>query len=429
LQKDLSAWLAYLETLHPTFIDPGLERIGAVAKQLNFLPFACPVITVAGTNGKGSCVTLLESIFLAQGYKVGCYASPHLLVFNERVRINGQMIDDDALCQMFALIDKARGGIALSYFEFGTLAALLFFKQADVDVIILEVGLGGRLDATNIVDADVAIISTVDLDHMEWLGDDREKIGFEKAGVMRAGKACVSGDFAVPNSVRAHAKQIGAELYCQNEDFGYEKQKDSWSWWSKQQHLKNLPIPKIDLQNAATVLMALSILSHLPLAGDGVAKRRVRVDQNAIKQGLQNVFVPGRFQSFEYNHIKIILDVAHNPAAAKLLARQLAETSGAGKTLAVVAMLADKDMSNTVASLLEQVASWYLAKLEVPRGGSSQLLADSLHKLAAQNVHQYSTVIEAFDAAIAQARSGDRVVVFGSFYTVAEVLHNRASFL
>jgi dihydrofolate synthase / folylpolyglutamate synthase len=418
LLRDLHSWLNYLETLHPKLIDLGLERIGIVAKQLNLLSFTCPVITVAGTNGKGSCVALLESILLAQGYRVGSYSSPHLFTYNERVRINGQAIDDAALCQAFTVIDKIRADVSLSYFEFGTLAALLIFKQADLDAIILEVGMGGRLDATNIVDADVAIISTIALDHMEWLGDTREKIGFEKAGIMRKDKACVCGDFAVPQSVREHANKIGARLYCQDKEFGYKKENDIWSWWSRQQQINKLPIPKIELQNAATVLMALELLTQ-----------KINITQNAVKQGLKNVFLPGRFQIFHHNNIEIILDVAHNPAATALLAKKLAETNGVGKTLAVVAMLADKDIHNSVANVLTQITAWYVAGLAVPRGGTAQLLADSLQALPVYNVYQYADVWTAFNAALASAQAGDRIIVFGSFYTVAQVLHNRASFL
>lgn len=415
--NNLAEWLSYLETLHPKTIDLGLERIKTVAARLDCLSYSCPVITVAGTNGKGSCVTLTETILLAAGYRVGSYLSPHLFSYNERVRINGKAIDDKSLCDAFVLIDKARGDISLSYFEFGTLATLLIFKKANLDAIILEVGLGGRLDAVNIVDADLAIISTIALDHMEWLGDDREKIGFEKAGIMRSGKACVCGDFEVPDSVRRHADTVGATLYCQNEEFGYERNENVWSWWSKKQRLDNLPIPSIELQNAATALMAIELLQN-----------KFRISFQSIEQGLKQVFLPGRFQTIHANNKLIILDVAHNPAAAKLLAKKLNETFCSGKTIAVMGMLADKDILGTMANLLDNIAEWYVGGLFVPRGASADCLAKGLSDLGVKKVYVYETVTEAYQAALTQVSAQDRMIVFGSFYTVAEVLHNYATF-
>lgn len=413
--RDINAWLAYIETLHHQPIDPGLERIRIVAKQLNFLPFKCPVITVAGTNGKGSSVALLENILLAQGYRVGCYTSPHLISYNERVRINGKNIDDISLCEVFSVIEQARAHISLSFFEFGTLAALLLFKQANLDAVILEVGMGGRLDAVNIVDADLAIISTIALDHMEWLGDDREKIGYEKAGIMRANKPAVCGDFAVPLTIRNHARAINTQLYCMSDDFAYEKTSSyTWSWWSARQKLMDLPVPSIELQNAATVLKAIELLSE-----------QLNISRAAIEQGLKQVNLLGRFQNIVNKGVQTILDVAHNPAAAEWLANKLQETPCTGRTLAVIAMLSDKDQLGMVTHLLPQIAVWHTAGLTVPRGGFAVSLAKHLRLLGALEVYEHATVALAYRTAQAEARAGDRIIVFGSFYTVAEVLQLR----
>lgn len=411
--KNLSDWLNYLETLHPKIIDLGLERISKVAQRLNIFPFFCPVITIAGTNGKGSCVALTESILHAAGYKVGTYTSPHLLSYNERVCINGKMVDDAALCDAFAEVEAARSDDTLTYFEFGTLAALLLFKKANLDAIILEVGMGGRLDAVNIVDADIAIISTIALDHMEWLGDDREKIGFEKAGIMRTGKPCVCGDFDVPESIKKYAKTMQATLYCQNQEFGYEYSKTTWTWWGKQQKLEHLPLPKIALQNAATVLQTIELLAD-----------KFTISPEAIETALQKVSVPGRFQIIS-DAVITILDVAHNPASGALLAKQLHDMPCQGRTLAVVGMLTDKDMRNTVATLVKTIDAWYVGGLHVPRGGEAIFLAEQIRMLQCQNVLEFHSITEAYQQALNDAKSGDRIIVFGSFYTVAEVMQLR----
>lgn len=390
--RNLSSWLTYLETLHPKAIDLGLDRVGKVAHALNLIPFNSFVITVAGTNGKGSCVALSESILSAAGYRVGAYTSPHLLRYNERVRINGEFVTDEMLCKAFVEIEKARGDVSLTYFEFGTLAALLLFKQANLDVAILEVGMGGRLDATNIIDADIAIISSIALDHTEWLGNDREAIGFEKAGIMRAGKSCVCGDFDVPQSIRKYAQELRTNLYCPNEGSGYS--------------FDNLPLPKIAQQNAATVLKAIELLPQT-----------FEVNRNAIKTGLKQVFLPGRFQIIG----KTILDVAHNPAAGELLAKNLQLMPCSGRTLAVVGMLSDKDILGTIQPLFPHVSAWYVGGLDVPRGAPTKLLADQI-RIGANTVSEYISVTAAYRQALADAQPSDRIIVFGSFYTVAEVM-------
>ncbi len=410
--QSLATWLTYLEQLHPKAIDLGLDRVQQVAAKLQLLPYPIFAITVTGTNGKGSCCTLLEKILQAQGYKVGVYTSPHLLTYNERVRINGIDIDDASLCETFAKIEQTRGTISLTYFEFGTLAALILFKQANLDIVILEVGMGGRLDAVNIIDADIAIISTVAIDHTEWLGFDRETIGFEKAGIMRSHKPVICGDFATPQSVIDYANNVGAKLYLQAKDFGYEKG-TTWSWWSLQQKLENLPQPKIELQNAATVLKALELLpAHFA------------VSPSAITTGLEQVVIPGRFQIIP-GPVLQIFDVAHNPAATALLAQKLQALFCTGRTLAVVAMLHDKDYENALMPLLEQIDNWFVGGLSVARGGSSQVLAECLHKHTTKPVQAFATVTDAYNAALTEAHPGDQVVIFGSFYTVAEALRVR----
>jgi dihydrofolate synthase/folylpolyglutamate synthase len=406
----LQEWLNHLETLHPTTIDLGLERITEVAHRLHLLPFSCPIITVAGTNGKGSCVALCESILLAANYRVGAYFSPHLWRYNERVHLQGNEIDDKSLCDAFAQIEAARGNISLTYFEIGTLAALLIFKKAQVDIAILEVGMGGRLDAVNCVDPCVSIISTVALDHQEWLGNDRESIGKEKAGIMRLYIPIVCGDIDIPLSVKKQAAILSAPLYHQGHEFSYEAGKNVWHWHSGLMSLKNLPIPSIELQNAATALMALHLLPAtftLPRA--------------AIVKGLKGVFLPGRFQTIE-GAITRIFDVAHNPAAAALLSQQLRRKACKGRTHAVIAMLSDKDIKNTLKALLENIDYWHVAGLCVSRGGTAEKVADSLRTLGVQLVYEYPSVLDAYENACTQAKAGDRIVVLGSFHTVAAAL-------
>lgn len=413
---DLNSWFTYLETLHPKSIELGLDRITQVAKKLQLLPCKKMVITVGGTNGKGSCVTLLEQILLAAGYKVGAYTSPHLLRYNERFRINGVDATDEALCKAFAKIDAARESTTLTYFEFSTLAALLLFQQEDLEILILEVGMGGRLDAVNIIDPDVAIISTIALDHMEWLGPDRESIGREKAGIMRPHKPVICGDFDVPSTVKNYAREIQAELFIHQQDFSYIEHSNNWSWKSHHQSLSDLPVPKIELQNASSVLMAIELINI-----------KKPVSLSAIEEGLRQVFVPGRFQKRSVGTAgpEQIFDVAHNPAAATLLSKQLQRTTVKGQILAVIGMLKDKDQMGTVSPLLKQIDAWYVGGLNVPRGDSSEPLAKILKKLEAKQVVEYKNISLAYRSALQAAQPNDRIIVFGSFYTVAEAMQVR----
>jgi len=408
----LTAWLRYIEQLHPKTIDLGLDRIQAVAKRLGILSVNSPVITIAGTNGKGSCVATLTAILEAQGYRVGAYFSPHFKVYNERIHIAGEFVSDDALCRAFSAIDIVRRDVSLTYFEWGTLAALWLFKEANLDVLILEVGLGGRLDAVNIIDADIAVITTIDLDHMEWLGCDRELIGKEKAGIFRYGKVAVCGDFNPPQSVYDAAQELKVPLYCQGIDFGYIVKGEHWEFWSTQNFNKiNLPMPQLLLQNVSTAFMVLSLLSDT-----------LTVSNGAIHEGLSNVFLPGRFQITGTEPL-VILDVAHNPQGCQKLADRLKnEACVTGKTCAVVGMLADKEHRACFNPLLACIDEWYVASLPGERAVLAEQLSAILSRSGASTIYPFDSVLEAYYAALSQATVNDRIIVFGSFYTVGPVL-------
>jgi dihydrofolate synthase/folylpolyglutamate synthase len=419
-EMQLSDWLMYLETLHPKAIDLGLERVSLVAQKLKLLPWTCPTITVTGTNGKGSCVAILESVLSASGYRVGAYTSPHLFNYNERIRIQGQPVSDNDICRVFERIETARADISLTYFEFGTLAALLLFQEAKLDHVILEVGLGGRLDAVNIIDADIAIITTIALDHQDWLGPDRESIGREKTAIARPNKPIICGDFDIPASVRNYANQLAAPLYCQGIDFGYTDshsdriadREQTWSWWGSSRHLFNLSLPVLELQNVSTALKAIEFLE--------VGGMEFKISQKIIEQALRKIQLAGRFQVIE-GSVTHIFDVAHNPAAALCLAERLFKTPCKGRTLAVVAVSLGKDHNGIFEALGERVQDWYVGDFKKPPAISSEVLAQSLSQLGMQSIHCHTNVVEAYRAAALAAQSGDRIVVFGSHYTVAIV--------
>lgn len=411
----LDAWLAWQESLHPRAIELGLERPGRVLENLAIRP-ARTVITVAGTNGKGSSVALLESVLRAAGLRVGAYTSPHLLRYNERVQIDGEAVSDEALCEAFARIDEARGGISLTYFEFGTLAALDIFARSRLDVAILEVGMGGRLDAVNLVDADVALVTSVAIDHSDWLGTDRESIAREKAGIFRAGRPAVYSEPEVPSSLLEYARSIEAPLYRLGHEFGYERRGDTWNWWGARWCFDGLPLPAltgaVQVQNAAGALAALECL------GD-----RFPVDREHLCRGLVSATQPGRFQVIP-GTVPQILDVAHNPQAAGELAASLRAAPAAGRTHAVFAALADKDIAGVIAPLMDQVDRWHIAGLDTPRGGGVEALAAALSGAGVQAVAAYGSVAKARKGALDEAVPGDRVVIFGSFHTVAEALRD-----
>jgi dihydrofolate synthase/folylpolyglutamate synthase len=414
-RDSLQQWLAKLERQHPRAIDLGLERVREVVQRMRLGKPAPCVIAVGGTNGKGSTVAFIEAIARASGLRVGAYTSPHLLAYNERVRIDGHDVGDDELVEAFEAVEAARGDISLTYFEHGTLAALWLFERANLDLAVLEVGLGGRLDAVNIVDADVAVVTTVDIDHVEWLGEDREAIGFEKAGIARAWKPLVLGEDDPPASVLRHAYAIGASAIRANCDFLFAPIDDAhWSWREPGFELQ-LPMPRLSapaqVRNAATAIAALRA-SDLAIANEAWAR------------GVAEASVPGRLQSLQRDGVDIVVDVAHNPQAAGELAAWLAMNPPSGRVFAVFAALADKDVAGIVARLAAYVDRWWIAGLEDagPRGQDVDALAASLAGTAAADASRASDVAAALAAARAQARPGDRVLVFGSFHTAAAAL-------
>lgn len=413
-ERPLAEWLARLEQLHPTPIELGLGRVRRVADALGLAP-ACPLIIVGGTNGKGSTCAYLESILAAAGYKTGLYTSPHLLRYNERVRIAGLEADDAGLAAAFATVDAARGDTSLTYFEFGTLGAMLQFIDAGVEVAILEVGLGGRLDAVNGFDADAAIVTSVDLDHMDYLGDTREQIGFEKAGIYRPGRPAICADPAPPASLREHARRIGADWRCLGQDFRALRHADRWTYRGVNITWSGLPLPAMagacQLFNAAGALAVLEALHpQLP------------VSETALREGLAAARAPGRFQRLALAP-ELILDVAHNPQAARALAATLREQPVSGRTLAVVGMLADKDAAAVFAALAREIDAWWTCMPASPRAHDPVALAEILRRYAGSApIRVQPDVGAALAEARSAAREDDRILVFGSFYTVAAVL-------
>ncbi|HEX6793708.1 MAG TPA: bifunctional tetrahydrofolate synthase/dihydrofolate synthase [Casimicrobiaceae bacterium] len=429
--RTLGQWLAFVETLHPKSIAMGLDRIASVATRMP-IRIDCPVITVAGTNGKGSTCAIVESIYRHAGYRTGLYTSPHLLRFNERVRVDGVDASDEALAAAFEAVEAARsphpgarepsareageGPTPLTYFEFSTLAALHLFAQARLDVLVLEVGLGGRLDAVNIVDPDVAIVTTVDIDHVDWLGSTRDAIGREKAGIFRSGKPALCGDPDPPRTLVDHANAIGALLWRIGVDYRYEGERMQWRYEGPGGSRYGLPMPALrggyQLRNAATALAALDALhSRLPVAA------------GAVRDGLVNVELPGRFQVLP-GRPSIVLDVAHNPQAARVLADALSSMGYFPRTLAVVGMLADKDVEAVVRALAPRIDCWYVAPLPGPRGAKVARLESALATAGVdtQAIRAFADIADAFAAARNDAHDTDRIAAFGSFLTVAAVL-------
>lgn len=403
----LSQWLHYLENQHHKSIDMGLERVRQVAQAAQVLHFACPVITVAGTNGKGSTVTTLTAIYHAAGYQVGTYTSPHISYFNERIALNGQMVSDELLIEAFNYIEQIRAqtGVSLTYFEFTTLAALYIFQQAKRDIVILEVGLGGRLDAVNVIDADVAVVTSIGIDHVDWLGDTRELISIEKAGIFRANKPAVYGELNPPQPLLDYAQQLATPLYVKGRDFSVLGAEDeSWSWQGMSKSYQHLPKPTLALDNVATALAAISLA---PLI----------VSEQAISKGIQAARLAGRAECFLYNGTQIIMDVAHNPHGAAFFMQQL--SAGRGRTFAVFAMLADKDIAGTVAACVGRIEQWFVSSLDVPRGASANSIVPLLQDNGMYVGGIYHSVAAAMRAACQTAQAGDRILVFGSFYTVA----------
>lgn len=417
----LDDWLHYLEVLHGKAIDLGLARVSEVARRLDIQLDAVKFV-VGGTNGKGSTCAMLEAMLLAAGYKVGLYTSPHLIHFNERVRINGELVADEALVQQFHAIETARGEISLSYFEYTTLAALRLFAQSRLDAVVLEVGLGGRLDAVNIVDADCAIITSVDLDHMDYLGSTREAIGFEKAHIYRAGRPAICSDPVPPQSLLDYAEKIGADLWLFGRDFNYSGDRQQWAYGGRAQRRAALAYPA--LRGANQLLNASAALAALESVRD-----RLAVPQQAVRLGLAQASLPGRFQILPGQPL-IILDVAHNPHAAAVLAQNLDNMGFHPYTYAVFGMLSDKDIAGVVAKMGSRIDHWYCAGLPGPRGVAGEVLAEQVRGALpaapaggeASGVQACSDPVAAFAAARERAGENDRIVVFGSFLTVSAVL-------
>jgi dihydrofolate synthase/folylpolyglutamate synthase len=424
----LPDWLALLESRHAeVHINMGLDRVRAVKEAMG-LHFTCPVIMVAGTNGKGSTCAMLESILLRAGYKVGLYIKPHFLDFNERAHVNGELATDAALIDAFNAVEASRAGIDLTYFEFTTLAIMHLLAGSNLDVAILEVGLGGRLDAVNVIDADVSIVTSVDIDHTDFLGTTREEIGFEKAGIFRTGKPAICSDPVPPGTLVAHAEAIGADLWLLGRDFNYSGDKQQWNYGGRSQRRNSLAYPSLrganQLLNAAAALAALEVL-----------RLELPVGAQEVRSGLVMVELPGRFQVLP-GQPAVILDVAHNPHAASALAQNLGNMGFHPFTYAVFGVMQDKDVDGVIAAMAGHVDHWCLAELPSPRSAPTSDLAVAVEqhrpadaKPGEWTVSQFSDPANAFANAMSRAGENDRIVVFGSFYTVAGVMAARKSSL
>jgi dihydrofolate synthase/folylpolyglutamate synthase len=412
----LQDWLAHCERLHAKNIDLGLDRVRAVAQRMA-LRFDCPVITVAGTNGKGSTCAMLEAILLQAGWRTGVYTSPHLVHFEERCRIHGEIVQGQDLVPHFARVEAARQEVSLTYFEFSTLAIMSLMAQAGLDVAILEVGLGGRLDAVNIIDADCAVITSIDLDHQEFLGPDRESIGREKAGIMRTGRPVIVSDPVPPQSVLDRATEIGADLWRFGHDFNFSGDKQQWGWAGRGRRYSGLAYPALrganQLVNASGVLAALQAL-----------RERIPVTAQAVRNGLAMVELPGRFQIVP-GQPTLVLDVAHNPHSVAALAANLDAMGFYPTTHAVFGAMADKDLRPMLARMGPLVDRWYFTDLPTPRAETAVRLMETWRAGETRKdvlAGAYNEPMEALRAAIAAADPADRIVVFGSFYTVGGVL-------
>jgi dihydrofolate synthase/folylpolyglutamate synthase len=412
----LQEWLTWQASSHHLTIDLGLERVTKVFHDLNPDYIKPPTITVAGTNGKGSCIATLEAIYRAQGYHVGAYTSPHILNYNERIKINAKPVADELICAAFAKIEAVRGDTSLSYFEFGTLAALELFAQAKVDVQLLEVGLGGRLDAVNIIDPDVALISSIGIDHVDWLGETREAIGWEKAGIFRTAIPAVVGDINPPASLAQSAEQKNTPMYCIGQDFHYKKQPTGWDWFSGDRCIQ-LPNPVLkgehQYRNAAAVIFAIISLAE-----------RLPVSDIAIQHGLANVQLSGRFQLIE-GEIPVLLDVGHNPEAVKTLLEYLKTTFPEKRIHAIFSMMKDKDIASVLEIMNPVVYDWFFAPLANPRAANEAMMQRIFAQSSVAKVSfGFTDFAESYQTAKSQAQQGDLLLVFGSFLLVSDCLIN-----
>lgn len=414
-KRTLAEWVDYIEAMHPQNIALGLDRISVVKERLA-ITFLCPIVLVGGTNGKGSTCMMLETIWRTAGYRVGQYTSPHIHRFNERIRIDGQMVDDEVLIRAFEEVEAMRGGVPLTFFEFTTLVAMKIFVDAGLDVVVFEVGLGGRFDAVNLLDADVAIVTNVAIDHVAFLGDTREKIGFEKAGIYRQGKTALYGELDPPQSLLEYAAAIGTDLKRYGQDYAGEIDGETWHYRGPDgSTLWELPRPALygdcQIANAATALTAVHAL-----------RDRLPVYIEAIFEALPRVCLPGRFEVIGQEPL-VIVDVAHNPHAAQTLADNLRASPCKGRTLAVYGAMADKDIDGVVKILKDQIDDWYITNLPLPRAASVEVL---LAKLLAVGVpRERITVCGEAEKALAHARknasNNDRIIAFGSFWVVMGV--------
>ncbi|RAS20894.1 MULTISPECIES: bifunctional tetrahydrofolate synthase/dihydrofolate synthase [unclassified Pseudomonas] len=416
-QRSLGEWLAYLEQLHPSAIDMGLERSQKVLARLALGKLAPRVVTVTGTNGKGSTCAFVASLLRAQGLKVGVYSSPHLLRYNERVVIDGREASDERLCEAFAAVEAARGEISLTYFEMGTLAAFWLFYQSQLDVVVLEVGLGGRLDTVNVVDADLALVTSIGVDHVDYLGDTRELVAFEKAGIFRQGKPALCGDLDPPQPLLDKAAELAAPLFLRGRDFDLASSEAGWDWRGvtvdgKPVELHGLPLLDLPMENATLALQAY-LLMGLPW------------DASQIRQALLDTRITGRLDrrqlTWQGRAVELLLDVGHNPHAAEYLALRLAARPLKGRRLAVFGLLADKDLQGVIAPLNGLVDDWAVAPLHTPRSRPAAELAAALTNHGAA-VKSYASVDAALEGQCAQATADDQILLFGSFFCVAEAL-------
>ena len=417
--ENLSQWLEYIERIHPKSIEMGLDRIARVRDALGPAP-AVPAIVVGGTNGKGSACAYLDAILRAAGYAVGLYTSPHLLRYNERVRVNGEEASDEQLIAAFERVERARGDTQLTYFEFGTLAAWDIFASARLDCLVLEVGMGGRLDAVNVLDADCAVLTSIGLDHMDYLGGTREAIGREKAGIFRRGRPAILADPDPPASVLEHALTIGANLHVLGRDFGYRDDGGQWDYWGRRARYSGLAPPAMrgrgQLANASGAIAALDALHQ-----------RLPVAMRDVRSGLAGVNLPGRFQVLPGKPV-VVLDVAHNPDAAGMLAGNLGDMGSFEETYAVIGMLQDKDMAGVAGALKDRVTHWCCASLPGERGADASVLARAVRQSGAGgDVSLDDSPSSAFAQAKSRAGENDRIVVFGSFLTVAEIIALRSA--
>lgn len=415
--RTLGEWLGYLEQLHPSAIDMGLDRSRQVMQQMALGRPAPLVITVTGTNGKGSTCAFIAELLQARGMRVGVYSSPHLLRYNERVRLQGDEVGDAALCEAFEAVEQGRGNVSLTYFEMGTLAAFWLFERASLDAVVLEVGLGGRLDAVNLVDADLALVTSIGVDHAEWLGDTRETVAFEKAGIFRAGRPALCGDPEPPASLLEQARVLGCPLAVRGRDFDLQVGTQSWCWQGKDRQgrslvLEHLPLLDLPMENAALALQAVASL-ELPWQPQGIAETllRTRITGRLDRREVR----------FAGKKISILLDVGHNPHASRFLAQRLAARPLASKRLAVFGLLCDKDLNGVIEPLLAHIESWAAAPLPTPRSRSATELADALREQGAR-VQACDNVVQALEAQLVCASEGDEILLFGSFYSVAEGL-------